>query len=111
MEIIIAIIVVLAGVAFWYSNRKTGADVNQDGKVDLADAKAAVEKTVEVVVQAADVNNDGKVDTADVKVVATKAKAAVKKTVTKTATTAKTAVKKAAVKAAPKRGRKPKTSV
>jgi hypothetical protein len=36
MEIIIAIIVVVAGAAIWYSNRKTGVDVNQDGKVDFA---------------------------------------------------------------------------
>jgi hypothetical protein len=111
MEIIIAIIVVVVGTALWYATRKTGADVNQDGKVDLADAKAAVEKTVEVIAEAADANKDGKVDVADVKVVATKAKAAVKKTVAKTAATAKTAVKKAAPKTATKRGPKPKTSV
>lgn len=105
MEIIIAIIVVVAGFAIWYTNRSTGADVNQDGKVDLADAKAAVEKTVEAVKQTADANKDGKVDAADVKVVATKAKAAAKKTATK----AKATVKKAATKTATKRGRKPKT--
>ena len=105
MEIIIAIIVVVAGTAIWYANRKTGVDVNQDGKVNLADAKAAVEKTVEVVAEVADANKDGKVDVADVKVVATKTKAAVKKTATK----AKATVKKAATKTASTRGRKPKT--
>jgi hypothetical protein len=104
MEIIIALVAIVVIGAIWYSNRSTGADVNQDGKVDLADAKAAVEKTVEAVTQVADANKDGKVDVADVKVVATKAKAAVKKT----ATTAKAAVKKAAPKAAAKRGPKPK---
>ena len=108
MEIIIALVAIVVIGAIWYSNRSTGADVNQDGKVDLADAKAAVEKTVETVTQVADANKDGKVDVADVKVVATKAKAAVKKTATKTATTAKAAVKKAAPKAAVKRGPKPK---
>jgi hypothetical protein len=105
MEIIIALAAIVVIGAIWYSNRSTGADVNQDGKVDLADAKAAVEKTVETVTQVADANKDGKVDLADVKVVATKAKAAVKKTATK----AKAAVKKAAPKAASTRGRKPKT--
>jgi cytoskeletal protein RodZ len=104
MEIIIALVAIVVIGAIWYSNRSTGADVNQDGKVDLADAKAAVEKTVEAVTQVADANKDGKVDAADVKVVATKAKTAVKKTATK----AKAAVKKAAPKAAAKRGPKPK---
>jgi preprotein translocase subunit SecF len=104
MEIIIALVAIVVIGAIWYSNRSTGADVNGDGKVDLADAKAAVEKTVEAVVQVADANKDGKVDAADVKVVATKAKTAVKKTATK----AKAAVKKAAPKAAVKRGPKPK---
>jgi hypothetical protein len=104
MEIIIALVAIVVIGAIWYSNRGTGADVNQDGKVDLADAKAAVEKTVEAAVTVADANNDGKVDVADVKVVATKAKTAVKKTATK----AKAAVKKAAPKAAAKRGPKPK---
>jgi preprotein translocase subunit SecF len=104
MEIIIALVAVVVIGAIWYTNRSTGADVNGDGKVDLADAKAAVEKTVEAVVTLADANKDGKVDVADVKVVATKAKTAVKKTATK----AKAAVKKAAPKAAAKRGPKPK---
>ena len=104
MEIIIALVAIVVIGAIWYSNRSTGADVNQDGKIDLADAKAAVEKTVEAVTQIADANKDGKVDVADVKVVATKAKTAVKKTATK----AKAAVKKAAPKAAAKRGPKPK---
>ena len=104
MEIIIALVAVVVIGAIWYTNRSTGADVNGDGKVDLADAKAAVEKTVEAVVTVADANKDGKVDVADVKVAATKAKTAVKKTATK----AKAAVKKAAPKTASKRGPKPK---
>ena len=104
MEIIIALVAVVVIGAIWYTNRSTGADVNGDGKVDLADVKAAVEKTVEAVVTVADAHGDGKVDVADVKVAATKAKTAVKKTATK----AKAAVKKAAPKAAAKRGPKPK---
>ena len=83
MEIIIALVAIVVIGAIWYTNRSTGADVNGDGKVDLADAKAAVEKTVEAVTQVADANKDGKVDAADVKVAATKVKAAVKKTATK----------------------------
>jgi preprotein translocase subunit SecF len=108
MEIIIALVAIVVIGTVWYTNRKTGADVNGDGKVDLADVKAAVEQTVETVAIVADANKDGKVDAADVKVVATKAKTAVKKTATKTATKAKAAVKKAAPKAASKRGPKPK---
>jgi preprotein translocase subunit SecF len=104
MEIIFAIIAVAVLGYIFYVNRRSGADVNGDGKVDLADAKAAVENTVKSVVEVADANNDGKVDAADVKIAATKAKAAVKKTVTK----AKAAVKKAAPKTASKRGPKPK---
>ena len=103
MEIIIAIIVVLAVAAVWFSTRDTGLDVNKDGKVDLADAKAAVEKTVAVVETAADVNKDGKVDLADAKAAVTNTKAAAKKAAFK----AKTVVKAAAKKASP-RGRKPK---
>lgn len=45
LELII-ILVLVAGVAVWWFNRDTGADVDQDGDVDLDDAKAAVKKTV-----------------------------------------------------------------
>jgi hypothetical protein len=99
MELLIAAAAIVALGAIWYVNRKTGLDVNQDGKVDLADAKAAVENTAAAVVQAADANNDGKVDAEDVKVVAKKAKTGA----TKAATKAKETVKKATT-----RGRKPK---
>lgn len=104
MEILIAIIAVVAIGAIWYFNKDHGVDVNKDGKVNLADAKAAVENTVTAVKESADVNKDGKVDSADVKEVATKAKATAKKATTK----AKAAVKKAAPKTASKRGPKPK---
>lgn len=40
----IGVVIALALVA--YFNRKTGADVDGDGDVDLQDAKIAVEKTV-----------------------------------------------------------------
>ena len=67
--IIWVVLIAVAGLAFWkYAWPK--ADVNQDGKVDAADAAAAVTKV-------ADVNQDGKVDVAD-------AVEAVKKTTRKT---------------------------
>lgn len=101
MEIIIALIaVVVIGALFYFNRSSKGLDVNNDGKVDLADVKAAVENTVAGVTAAADVNNDGKVDAADAKVVVEKAKAGAKKAATK----AKTAAKKATGT----RGRKPK---
>lgn len=75
-------LIAIAGFALWYYVWPK-ADVNKDGKVDAADAAAAVTKV-------ADVNQDGKVDTADAvevvkkttrktKAVATKVAAKVKK--------------------------------
>jgi len=43
---LILILIVAAAAAIWWFNRDTGADVDQDGDVDLDDAKAAVKKTV-----------------------------------------------------------------
>ena len=100
MEIIIALVAIVAVGALVYFNRSAKSlDINNDGKVDLADAKAAVDNAVAGVAAAADVNNDGKVDAADAKVVVEKATAEVKKAATK----AKTAAKKTT-----SRGRKPK---
>ena len=100
MEIIIALVaVVVVGALIYFNRSSKGLDVNNDGKVDLADAKAAVDNAVTGVTAAADVNNDGKVDAEDAKVVVKKATTGAKKAATK----AKTAVKKAAT-----RGRKPK---
>jgi hypothetical protein len=50
-------------------------DVNNDGKVNVADVKAAVKKTKARVKKAADANNDGKVNVADVKAAVKKTKA------------------------------------
>ena len=101
MEIIIALVTIVVVVALVYFNRSAKSpDINNDGKVDLADAKAAVDNTVTGLAAAADVNKDGVVDVADVKAVAEKAKTAVKKTATK----ARSAAKKATT-----RGRRPKT--
>jgi len=100
MEILIAIIaVVVVGALIYFNRSSKGLDVNNDGTVDLADVKAAVDNTVVGVTAAADVNKDGKVDAADVKEVAKKATTGAKKAATK----AKSAVKKATT-----RGRKPK---
>lgn len=78
MEIIIAIAVVLIALVIFF-NRSSGADVNKDGKVDIADAKAAIDNTVAGLKETVDVNKDGKVDAADVKVAAKKATAGVKR--------------------------------
>jgi hypothetical protein len=100
MELLLLAIAVLAVGGIWYYNRNTKSfDVNQDGKVDVQDAKAAVQIAVEGVKADADVNKDGKVDAADAQIVVeqtkTKVKAAAKKT-------------KETVKKATTRGRKPK---
>jgi hypothetical protein len=77
-NIIWIVLIAIAGFALWYYVWPK-ADVNKDGKVDSADAVAAVTKV-------ADVNQDGKVDTAD-------AVEVVKKTTRKTkAVAAKVAV-------------------
>jgi len=97
MELLLIAIVVLAVGAVWYYNRNSkGFDVNQDGKVDAQDAKAAVQIAVEGVKADADVNKDGKVDAA---VVVEKAKTEVK---------AKAKKAKETVKKVSTRGRKPK---
>jgi len=77
-NIIWIVLIAIAGFALWYYVWPK-ADVNKDGKVDSADAVAAVTKV-------ADVNQDGKVDAAD-------AVEVVKKTTRKTkAVAAKVAV-------------------
>jgi hypothetical protein len=102
MEILLAIaVVVVIGALIYFNRSSKGLDVNNDGKVDAADIKTAVQNVTEGVKATADVNKDGKVDAADVKVVAEKAKTQVKKTATK----AKEAAKKTTG-----RGRKPKAN-
>jgi hypothetical protein len=99
MEIVLlAIAAVVIGAFIYYNRSSKSFDVNNDGKVDAADAKAAVQNVVEGVKATADVNKDGKVDAADVKVVKEKAKTGAKKAAVKAKETAKKAV-----------GRKPKS--
>ena len=92
---LIVLVVVLGGIAVWYFNRGNKTfDLNNDGAFDRKDAEQAVVNTVEGVKAVADVNKDGKVDVADAKAVAAKAKKAVKKTATKAKTAAKKAAPK-----------------
>ena len=100
MEIIIALVAVIVVGALVYFNRSAKSlDINNDGKVDLADAKAAVDNTVTGLAAVADVNRDGVVNAADAKAVVEKATTEVKKTAAK----ARSAAKKATT-----RGRRPK---
>lgn len=88
MEIFILLLIVAVGL-FWYFNRTTKSfDVNQDGKVDLADVKTA---TINV---AEGVKAEVKAVEAEVAVVVEKAK--------------KTVAKKTAKKPAVKKPRTPK---
>ncbi len=99
MEIVLLLVAVVIGVAIYYNRKSKNFDVNNDGKVDTADIKAAVNNIVCGAKETADVNKDGKVDAADAKVVVEKAKTVAKKT---------TAKAKETIKKAPTRGRKPK---
>ena len=79
MELLIIIAVaVVIGAVIYFNRASKSFDINNDGKVDLADAKAAVDNAVTGVTAAADVNKDGKVDAEDAKVVVEKAKTEVK---------------------------------
>jgi hypothetical protein len=100
MEILLVVVVaVVIGSLIYFNRSSKNFDVNNDGKVDANDIKAAVQNAVVGVKAVADVNKDGKVGVGDVKVAAIKAKAGAKKAATKT---------KETVKKATTRGRKPK---
>lgn len=84
MEIALALIALVAIGAIIYVNREARSlDINNDGKVDLEDAKAAVTNTLSAAKDVADVNKDGKVDAADAKQAAAKVKDTAKKAVAK----------------------------
>lgn len=68
VELILGLVIVSV-LAIWFFNRDAGLDVNNDGKVDLADAKAAVNNTVQGIKAAADLDNSGNVGFDDLKVV------------------------------------------
>lgn len=93
--ILVLVVIGVGLVAIWYFNRDTkDFDTNNDGQVNFDDAKKAVDNTVAGVKAVADVNKDGKVDVADAKVVATKAKKSVKKAAGKAKTAVKKAAPK-----------------
>jgi hypothetical protein len=95
MDILIFLALIVAIGALIYFNRSSkGLDVNNDGKVDLADAALAAKNTVAGVKRLADADGDGKVTAKDARVVATKAKAAAKKTAAKAKTAVKAATKR-----------------
>lgn len=80
--LVIAIVVYL----FWQTSKtdpNTLVDVNKDGKVNIEDAKAALNQVVEKVIDVVDVNNDGKVSAADAEVVVEAVKKKVKEKVAK----------------------------
>jgi hypothetical protein len=86
MEIILVLVVIAIGIAFYYNSKPASFDINKDGKVDVKDAVAAAAKVEEVVVT-------------EVKAVAAKAKTAAKKVVAKKPAPAKkTVAKKSAAK-------------
>jgi hypothetical protein len=104
MEIVLALIaLVVVGFIIYVNRESRSLDINKDGKVDLGDAKAAIDNAVSAVKESADQNKDGKIDAQDVKIAAKKTKAVAKKAAGKAKTNVKAAAKKATT-----RGRKPK---
>lgn len=99
MELLLAIaITVVVGALIYFNREAKNLDINEDGKVNIEDAKEAVKKTVRGVRKTADVNNDGKVNKQDVKEVVEKVrnsgrKPAVKKTTTRKPRTTKATAK------------------
>lgn len=70
---------VAVGAFIWYVNRDSKEVKTVEEAVKKVDVKEAVDKAVETAKGFADVNKDGKVDVADVKEVGKKAKAGAKK--------------------------------
>lgn len=112
IEISIGLLVIATVVyLFWQSSKSNPnnvVDVNKDGKVNVEDAKAALDLAVNLVVEKVDVNQDGKVSVADAQIVAEAVKQKVKEKVAKPKT-AKAAVEATPVVAettTPKRARK-----
>lgn len=105
MELLLGLAVAVALIALIYFNRRAhGLDINQDGKVNLDDAKTAVNNTVSGITETLDVNDDGRIDAGDVKAAA-KATVSTAKKIAKTATDAakKTTAKKTARKSVSKK--------
>jgi len=86
IELLIGILVVVAIALIYAVNKDKGVDVNNDGKVDLEDAKAAIENTVEAVKEEVTETVE------EVKEVVAEKKAKVKKAVTKAKKTTKAVI-------------------
>lgn len=99
IEIGIGLLVIATVVyLFWQSSKSNPnnlVDVNKDGKVNVEDAKAALDLAVNLVAEKVDVNQDGKVNVKDAEAVLEKVKEKVKKNV------AQSEKAKAVVEAAP----------
>ena len=83
MEIFLIALVVAAAAIIYYNRKSKSFDINNDGKINTADVKAAVQNVVCGAKETADVNKDGKVNVADAKVAVKKASNKVKQTVKK----------------------------
>jgi hypothetical protein len=71
MELVLVLVVaVVVGALIFHNRSARSLDINQDGLVDVTDAKAAVDNTVAGITNTLDLNKDGKVDAEDVKVAA-----------------------------------------
>lgn len=102
-------VAIIFGLAIWYYNKDAKTlDVNNDGKIDVNDAKDAVVNAVEGVKASVDANKDGKLNVADAVAVVEKvkvkkepkAKTTTKKTVSAKTTAEAKPVKKPKLKAA-----------
>ena len=96
MEFLFVMALAAVGI-FAYFMLRGNPDKNQDGKIDLQDAKATVEevKTAAAeVVKPLDVNQDGKVDVQDVKEVVKRGRKKASETTKKVVEKAKTAAVK-----------------
>ena len=94
METLLVIaITVVVGALIYFNRSSKSLDINEDGKVDAQDAKAAIQNAVEGVKKTADVNKDGKVDAQDAKAAIQNAVEGVKKAVVKAKTATRSARK------------------
>jgi len=99
MEILLCALVVVAFWLIWKANQTNKFDINKDGKVDMADAKAAV-SVVEQRLWEQSVANVGK-DKDEIKVLLTPEPKPAKKTPAKKVAAKKTPAKKVAAKKTP----------
>lgn len=68
------------------TNKAGKTDLNKDGKTNVEDAKVALDRVVQKVVEKVDVNKDGKISVADAEVVMDKVKENIRKNIKKSET-------------------------